>query len=176
MKKVRCNNQIFQKKRQDISCMGYTARIYMSQHHALATNRAQATLGTMKLIKGLQNDVMRDAQHLLIFMALHWTYSSMSLSLLYWGTPHCTPDVPHQCCGERKNLPQPASKASPNAAQDAVDLLGPMCTFLISLPHSVQPNSPYNFQQSCFPASQPPACPGRQGYSFLGTRIYISIC
>lgn len=112
----------------------------------------------------------------IVFVTLHWTYSSMSLSLLYWGTPHCTPDVPHQCCGEWKNLPQPAGNASPAAAQDAVGLLCHKCTFLTSLPLSTQVNSLYLLQQSCFPANQPPAWHGRQGYSSLGTRFYISIC
>lgn len=57
----------------------------------------------------------------IIFVALPWTYSSMSLSVLLLGTAL-------QMClttavGERKNLPQSAGNASPNTAQDAVGLL-----------------------------------------------------
>lgn len=47
--------------------MGCTARTYASQLHALATNGAKAILGFMKMIKGLEHNVMRDSQYLNYF-------------------------------------------------------------------------------------------------------------
>lgn len=77
----------------------------------------------------------------IVFVALPWTYSSMSLSVLLLGTAlqmYLTTAV-----GERKNLLQSAGNASPNTAQDAVGLLCHKGTFLTSLPLSVQLNSLY---------------------------------
>lgn len=59
------------------------------------------------------------------FAAVHWTSSSLSMSLSYWGAQDWTQTWSHQCCAERKDpIPRLASKALPNAVQDAVSTSG----------------------------------------------------
>lgn len=75
--------------------MECTARTYASQVHALATNGAKAILGFMKMIKGLEHNVMRDPQYLSYFCDPSLDLFQHVPSLLYWGAPQGTPDVPH---------------------------------------------------------------------------------
>lgn len=68
--------------------MGHTARTYTSQLHALARNRAKAILGFMKMIKGLEHDVMRDAQYLNYFRGPSLDlFQHVPVSLVLGSTP-----------------------------------------------------------------------------------------
>ena len=58
-----------------------------------------------------------------IAVALHWTHSSVSQSLLHWGAQHQTqhPEVSQQSCAEGQELlSQPTLRAPPSAAPGLV--------------------------------------------------------
>ena len=113
-----------------------------------------------------------------IFVALHWTHSSMSMSLLYWGAQH---QMQHSWWVSRwtevkDRLPWSAGNTPPNIAPEVVGLFL-LQRHIASLRASCCPPGPLCLlQQSCFPATCSPAFTGACGYASTGTELGNSLC